>query len=232
MGFAAAQIISAMSKSATNKEDVIYCDKCNYPITKEEKEAGKCKTCVEIAAEKANKERESLEQLAMALGGMKAVSDYTKERFINKEAFKYTADYPNCNLYIWGGYGVGKSHLGTSLLRDIYPNCRIYKTSSIMREMRSLENPSEETKYINKFTKYRGIMLDDIDKEKRTDYLCSTLYTIIEKLYMDNYKGLIITSNRNLESLADYLMDGAVSSRLHEMCRVIELGGRDIRKIR
>jgi len=71
------------------------------------------------------------------------------------------------------------------------------------------------------------LVLDDLGKEKASDWVAERLYVIIESRY-SRMLPTIATSNRTLDELDD-LGYGAAVSRLMQTCRVVKIDAADIR---
>lgn len=84
-----------------------------------------------------------------------------------------------------------------------------------------------DAQLIDYFCKTPILFLDDIGTEKTTDWAFQTLYTIIDRRYRE-FRQTVITSNLSLNELSDRTGD-RITSRIAEMCNVIELKGKDRR---
>lgn len=209
-----------------------WCPDCSYVLVLEN---GKCKKCQEIRLNayydkksKLIEENKIKLNVANKIGGMNAYNQYTEDKFENKQIFKQCSYYPNCNLFIYGNTGVGKTHLATALIRKIYPNFVKVKPMQIFRKMRNCENVQEEEDIINMFSK-TNLLIDDFGVEKITEYAFQTIYEIIDNRYELGNNGLIITSNLSLDGLAEKLDNDRISSRIADMCKIIKLEGSDYR---
>jgi DNA replication protein DnaC len=70
-------------------------------------------------------------------------------------------------------------------------------------------------------------VLDDVGSEKMSEWVQETFYLIINNRY-EHKKPLIISSNFNIQDLAQRIGDRTVS-RIVEMCYVVEIRGKDKR---
>ena len=105
------------------------CSKCGF---------SPCR-CAEIAAREAEykrmearwaKEEESRKKAALAkrLGGLRALEDFTAEKYTNKEILKALSGYPYGNYFLWGNAGIGKTHAAVAVLRNV-PNAYVFRLS-------------------------------------------------------------------------------------------------------
>ena len=206
------------------------CPKCGY---------SPCR-CAEIAAREAEykrmetrwaKEEEARKKAALAkrLGGLRALEDFTAEKYTNKEILKVLSGYPYGNYFLWGNAGIGKTHAAVAVLRNV-PNAYVFRLSEISRRFRdSLEVPDEREQI--RFFSSCYMLLDDLGSEKITDYLQSILFEIIDNRWQNRQSGLIITSNVDIASLGQMVGDKVVS-RIVGLCgkkNLIHLTGTDRR---
>ncbi len=84
-----------------------------------------------------------------------------------------------------------------------------------------------EHQILDYYSSVRVLFLDDIGTEKTTDWAQQTLYTVIDHRYREVLQT-VITSNLSLNELSDKTGD-RITSRIAEMCVVIELKGQDRR---
>jgi DNA replication protein DnaC len=71
------------------------------------------------------------------------------------------------------------------------------------------------------------VILDDLGKEKATDWAAERLYVMVESRY-SACRATIATTNRGLDEL-EALGYGALVSRLQQTCRAVKVGGEDQR---
>lgn len=176
--------------------------------------------------------------------------DRTFETFkVNKEnelAFNICYEYANNltekGLYITGNYGTGKTHLAAAIVHVLVRNnikCIFGNLSSLFGRIRATYGSySRETEeeIMNDYIKTPLLIIDDIGKEKCTEWVLQQLYSVINARYED-YKPIVFTSNFTIKQLENKLtIDGesstaeAITSRLHEMCQGVVLNGTDYRK--
>ena len=206
------------------------CAKCGY---------NPCR-CAEIAAREADykrmearlaKEEEARKKAALAkrLGGLRALEDFTADKYTNKDILKALSGYPYGNYFLWGNAGIGKTHAAVAVLRNV-PNAYVFRLSEISRRFRaSLEVPDEREQV--RFFSSCYMLLDDLGSEKITDYLQSILFEIIDNRWQNRQSGLIITSNVDIASLGQLVGDKIVS-RIVGLCgqkNLLHITGKDRR---
>ena len=176
------------------------------------------------------------------LVGDRIYNDFTFKKFSDKDVIKKCDNFPNCNLYLYGKTGRGKTHLAFSnfnkaffgnmdnkALDFVFKN-RFIATNSIqiLRRMRQCENANEEQEVINKLSN-SILIIDDLGVQKDTEFAVQTIYEIIDNRWLKGREGLIITSNLSLNELSKKFNDDRISSRIAGMCKVIKIEGNDFR---
>lgn len=134
-------------------------------------------------------------------------------------------------LIIFGGCGVGKTHLVAAIANEVIERyekgvCFEVETSMFMNLM--LADLSEKKAYIAKLKDAPLLILDDMGKEKVTEWNRSVLFDIVNFRY-DNMLPTIITSNLGLAKLEEALTT-AIYSRLCEVCEIVYMQGKDGRR--
>ncbi len=161
------------------------------------------------------------------LGGIRAYEDFTLAKFDNVQAKKACAGFPDCNLFLYGSAGTGKTHLATAIIRNLFPFVRT-KPQEIYRRLRDFSDEDRD-ELIPYYISVNHLMIDDLGTEKMTDFAFSATYEIIDGRWMNKKNGLIITSNLSVDGIAQRLGDDRISSRIAGMCRIIKLEGKDRR---
>lgn len=136
-----------------------------------------------------------------------------------------------------GGVGTGKTYLSCAIGLAALKEMTVHFTSigKIKRAILSHEAPDE--KLYRQMAGYDLLILDDLGKEKPSDWLLELTFGVIDQRY-ERGKPVVITTNYTSAKLADRLSAGgdrttadAICSRLYEMCagNPIELAGGDRR---
>lgn len=190
-----------------------------------------CEKClVFLTEDRARKKKEAdREEAISVLGGLRAYNEFTLARYDRPELIKKCAEYPKINLFLWGAAGVGKTHLATALIRDhdVYGR---YSPQEISRTIRkSFGDVDKEEEAYSSIINSPQLLIDDIGTEKQTEFLYSCMYEIIDRRYMQDSGGLILTSNLSLDKLAAHFGDDRLTSRIAGMCKIIEITGKDRR---
>lgn len=133
-------------------------------------------------------------------------------------------------LFIYGGYGTGKTGLAVSALkthieREVAGGW-FYVVSDLLEQTRRSyggegADPLQEVRG-------RGfVVLDDLGAERPTEWVQERLFQLINHRH-GHFLPTIITSNLDMAHIAGALGE-RIAGRLTEMCIVVEVEGRDLR---
>lgn len=95
-----------------------------------------------------------------------------------------------------------------------------------------------DKEYLNLYSSVDLLIIDDLGKEKPTEWVLEKLFLIVNNRY-NNYLPIVITTNYNRNQLRErlcvnknYSMVDSIISRLYEMCGGIEIKDEDHRMIK
>jgi DNA replication protein DnaC len=158
-------------------------------------------------------------------------------------ASKLAMEYPAIDrgLLLMGTCGVGKTHLGVSILKALTErgfSCLFFEFGSLLKQIQDSYNPStksSELKILSNIFDAEVLVLDEIGASKPTDWVRDTMAHIINTRYNDK-KLTIFTTNYldERKSEKDETLEDRIGvrlrSRLFEMCKTVKIEGPDYRK--
>jgi DNA replication protein DnaC len=177
-------------------------------------------------------------------------------RWARDQAEKFVEEYPvDFGLLFVGTTGVGKTHLAVAVLRELMlrkgTECLFYDFRDLLKEIRESYNPVSQTselRVLQPVLDVEVLLLDELVTANPSDWVKETLAHIINSRYNRKQVTLITTtlslsddSNRrevrapsgqpipNLERSLNQF-GTTLSSRLYEMCKLVELQSDDFRK--
>lgn len=154
------------------------------------------------------------------------------------------SDLPDKSFYVYGPVGCGKTHLLCALLRETsYGTSSRFVTSEELLHMvkDSFDKPvmpprwrdsgdeedARNDSIITHLCELDLLAIDDLGSERTTQWSMATVSYIINSRYND-MKRTYISGNMDLNTMAESY-DHRIASRLHQMCDVVHLLGRDKR---
>lgn len=109
------------------------------------------------------------------------------------------------------------------------------KLFGIIKKSYNNEIEENESKIISEFINCDVLIIDDLGKEKPSEWVLEKLYYIINERY-EHSKPIIITTNFNENQLIDIFTVGknkssieAIMSRLNEICLTVRIFDNDYR---
>lgn len=148
-----------------------------------------------------------------------------------KEYADHYQEYGERNsLLLIGGVGTGKTHLmasianrlldkGIPVLFDTFDG-HLYKLKA--------EFDGKSKGYLQKMQRMDMLMIDDVGKEKQTEWSRSIMFDVINYRY-EHLLPIVISSNYSTKELAEYFGD-AVWSRICEMSSGLKMSCSDYRR--
>lgn len=158
--------------------------------------------------------------------------DASSDKGAYEKCLHYAESYAETernSIIISGSFGTGKTHLAASIANRLLDNGVpvLFDTfSGHLAKLRSEFNGDKKT-YLGQMQNVDMLVLDDVGKEKQTEWTLSIMFDVINYRY-EHLLPVVITTNLDSASLATY-MGGAVWSRLCEMCIGARTAGEDYR---
>lgn len=167
----------------------------------------------------------------------------------NKKALNKTKEYTDNyikniekgSLFITGGVGTGKTHLAASIANELIKNEIPVVFGTLINLLNDIKDSyssdgEKEGYIIERYSKVNMLIIDDLGKERPSEWTLEKLFTIINNRYENNLP-VIITTNYNRDKLRERLANNknyeiadSIISRLYEMCKGIAIYGNDKRK--
>ena len=150
--------------------------------------------------------------------------------------------YRGTGLYLTGGVGSGKTHLAAATALEIVeqgiPVVALRSVELYQRIRATYERGAllDEMALMQMLTESGLLMIDDLGKERPTDWTLEKLFDVIDRRYAEK-KPVLITCNYTDTELIERLVGGrgdrktaeAIVSRIKGMCNVIDTGSLDYR---
>jgi len=166
--------------------------------------------------------------------------DYKPDRRIDKAQIQSLAQLnfieAKQNVIITGKTGTGKSFTAQALAnRAIYDGIKVYyvRTPTLLEEIRISRIDGTYTNLLNKYSRFKLLILDDFGVAPMVDDDATNLFEIIED--RTNINSTIITSQLPISEWYGYLNNNtiadAILDRIVYSSHRIELEGESMRKI-
>jgi DNA replication protein DnaC len=170
---------------------------------------------------------------------------------------RFAAEYDpreGTGLLLIGRIGTGKTHLAVGIIKELIHSrgvpCLFYDYRELLKEIQNSYNSSVQTtelEVLRPVFETDVLVLDELGAVKPTEWVWDTVSLILNTRYNDNRTTIITTNFCNQaaagasgslsavrsaareETLGDRIGE-RMRSRLHEMCRIVELEGADFRQ--
>lgn len=132
-------------------------------------------------------------------------------------------------MYIHGDIGTGKTYSAWAVWKIIKANSIqsiMVNVPKLLYDIRESYRSNQKAN-LDDFIACPVLILDDLGSEKVTEWVEESLYILINTRY-EQMRRTFFTSNLNLDAIAERVGD-RISSRIFEMCDIIELRGDDKR---
>ncbi len=170
------------------------------------------------------------------------------------DARNFVLHYPleKTGLLLIGSVGLGKTHLAVGIAKKLVGKgiaCLFCDYRELLKEIQNSYNPTVQTTELDVLRpvfEAEVLVLDELGAIKPTEWVGDTVSLILNSRYNDKLTTIITTNFENRPSAKAEGVDGAkrsgrddtlgdrigdrMLSRLHEMCRIIDLRGGDFRQ--
>jgi DNA replication protein DnaC len=175
-------------------------------------------------------------------------------------AGRFVEEYPleKTGLLLIGPIGTGKTHLAVGIIQELIRSkgvpCRFCDYRELLKQIQNSYNPSVETtelEILQPIFNTEVLVLDELGAIRPTEWVWDTVSHILNSRYNDKKTTVVTTNFPNLppgeavslhaspteaarqavrnETLGDRITE-RMRSRLHELCRVVQLEGSDFRQ--
>jgi DNA replication protein DnaC len=146
-------------------------------------------------------------------------------------------------LLLGGQPGVGKTHLGVAVLKQVIQTTGarglFYDTRDLLRVIRSTYDPSirtTELQILRPVMTADLLVLDDLGAEKTSEWVEETMNLIVNTRYNERRLTLFTSNYQDIPDETEpnsllFRIGYRMRSRLHEMCDFIEMDGADYREL-
>lgn len=137
-------------------------------------------------------------------------------------------------LWMFGDVGTGKTSLAMLVSKAALEAGRsvaIYSMPRLLSDIKETYEDRSDTSYMQLFERLVGVDLlhiDDLGAEKRTEWVLEQLYSIINERWQEQRSVIVTTNLIDVDDLREQIGPRTVS-RLHEMCDLMPIMGRDRR---
>ncbi len=136
-------------------------------------------------------------------------------------------------VVLTGTMGVGKTSIAAAAAweRSLKHPIVYVSVPLLLQHMARAFNDAERATALGALTARGGLVLDDLDKVKASEWSSAQLLAAIDSRVQDD-RPLLVTMNRTLGELAEKLgreYGGPIASRLAGYCEVVSVGGPDRR---
>jgi DNA replication protein DnaC len=164
------------------------------------------------------------------LGNFKPYDETTKRALEMAYGFHPSSS----NLYLFGVPGCGKTHLAVGMALNCYLDGKTVfffpSGPALSRYFRGIEAQEEKAR-IKALSEADVLVINELGIGRDTEFSIAMAVEVIDARIMRGKNGLIVTSNLHPSDLAQKSKDARLESRFTGLCKIIEVGQEDYRKV-
>ena len=157
-------------------------------------------------------------------------------RRVYNACVKYAREFEpgNGNLFFFGSTGLGKTFLSAAIAREVNAAgfSVVYDSAAHVFQQffdaDKFDSDEADMRNVRRILRCDLLILDDLGTEKRSAFVISALYQIVNTRLMER-RSTILNTNLEADELADYYSP-QIASRIQGEYRSLEFFGEDIRK--
>lgn len=164
---------------------------------------------------------------------------HTAKKYVNNFLEYYQE---GTGLLFTGSYGTGKTHLAAAITLELLKKDyhvvfgTLISLLGMIKKSYNEDSKVDEDAIMRKYISADLLVVDDLGKERPSEWVLEKLYTVINTRY-ENNKPTVITSNYDIDKLEQRLTIGnneetakAIISRINEVCVPVEMIFEDYRR--
>lgn len=138
----------------------------------------------------------------------------------------------NQGLLLWGNVGTGKSFAAACIANALLEKKVPVIMTSFVKVLEVIQSSKDqETSIINRLSKTKLVIFDDLGAERSTDYALEKVYNIIDTRYREKLP-MILTTNLTIDQMKSELdiRYARIYDRIFECCYPLQFTGPSWRK--
>lgn len=137
-------------------------------------------------------------------------------------------------LLLYGPVGTGKTYAAACVVNALIDKnipCLMTSFSRIEKTLNGMRFKEDQQQYIDSLNEFDLIVFDDMDAERKTEYMQETVFNIIDGRYRSG-KPFIVTTNLTIEQLKEpeNMQTARCYDRVLERCFPLEVAGSSHRR--
>lgn len=232
-------VLSQVGRQVFGEVECVHCGKIRPKFTPCDCEEAVAIRQAHLAMDAEYERQRQIDQRKAALKASRLPSRYHDARIESADRPPVVVvDYckhHSGGLYLAGPVGVGKTHMAACIVNSLLDAGESVLFGGVVSLLGMIQatysGQGDEAAIMRQLSTVRYLVIDDIGKEKVSEWVEQTLYRVIDARYGEELP-LIVTSNWTPDQLEKRYptVGAAIVSRLAEMCLYAEMHGKDRRR--